>query len=92
MDTSENKPGRSWKFKLGVIFLIINIPFGLIGAAIGVWLAAKTGHKLFWGTFGTMMYAIGWALFGFGILLAGPEGKQIVKQLFNKYFRRNKTD
>lgn len=83
----ENAP-RTFRFRLGVFFLLINIPFGLAGVALAGWMIARTGHVRFWSLVGGGIYASSWLLFGAGVLLAGPDGKAYVKNIWRSLFRR----
>lgn len=80
----------SFRFKLGVFFLIFNLPFGFGGAAAAGAAAVATGNKAFWTGVGVAIYASSWAMLGLGVLLAGADGKRYVKELKAKFFGRTK--
>ena len=61
------------KFRIGIILLAINQPFGwgvmLFCAALAV--KTKKTDLYFWGI---AAYALSWGMFGLGLLLTGREG------------------
>lgn len=75
---------RSFKFWTGIILLTTNQLIGWGGVVFCGLMAAKTGKKSFWITTGVVIYAISWAMVPLGVVLAGPEGVTMVKQLFAK--------
>jgi hypothetical protein len=76
------------RFKLGVFLLILNIPYGIGGAAIAASIGVASGHKLFWSAVAVAIYASSWAMLGLGVLLAGPEGLQYARELRNRLFKK----
>lgn len=75
------------RFRIGVLLLIINFPFGYIGLAIGTALFAKT-HHFFWQAVGLGYYALSWAMLGLGVWMAGPAGKRIAIETGRKFMAR----
>lgn len=74
---------QKWKFKIGIFFLIINIPLGYCGIGFGVALHAKT-HRFFWEYVGIGIYIFSWVILGLGALMAGPEGVRLSKEIWGK--------
>ena len=68
-------------FKVGLIFLLINIPVGYGGFALGTSIYYATG-KSYWLWIGSGAYAISWVLLGAGIALAGPAGVAYMKDFW----------
>jgi len=75
-------------FKLGILLFIFNFPIGYGGLILFGSLAAKTG-KLFWLYMASCSYICSWVMLGIGFLLAGPEGMRLVRNKWNKFFRKN---
>jgi len=76
------------RFKVGMLFLIINIPYGIGGAAIAASIGVASGNKLFWNAVAVVIYASSWAMLGLGVLLAGREGLQYARELWNRLFKK----
>ena len=85
------KPKRSLRFKIGVFFLVINLPFGYGGGALVSAIGVKMGQPALGAGFGIVIYIISWIMLGMGIWMAGPEGVQLVKDLRKKWFSVKKT-
>lgn len=83
--------GRSLKFKIGVFFLLVNVPFGYGGGALAAAIAAKSGHPKLGAALGIGIYLLSWGMLGLGIVMAGPEGVALVKQLKQKWFGKKKA-
>ena len=82
------KPKRSLRFKIGLLFLIINTPIGYGGGALTVGLGVKTGQPALGASVGAAIYIISWCMLGLGILMAGPEGVQIVKDFRRRLMKK----
>lgn len=80
------KPKRSLRFKIGVFFLIVNIPFGYGGGALATVIGVKAGQPALGAIVGVSIYILSWGMLGLGIWMAGPEGVQLVKNLRKKWF------
>jgi len=80
------RPNRSLRFKIGVFFLIVNMPFGYGGGALAAVIGMKIGKPAFGVGLGIGIYILSWIMLGLGIWMAGPEGVQHIKYLRNKWF------
>jgi hypothetical protein len=80
------KPKRSLRFKVGLFFLIINVPIGYGGGALVAAIGVKMGQPALGAGLGVGIYIISWIMLGMGILMAGPEGVQLAKDLRKKWF------
>ena len=80
------KPKRSLRFKIGVFFLLVNMPFGYGGGALAAAIGVKIGQPALGVGLGVGVYILSWILLGLGIWMAGPEGVQLVKDLRKKWF------
>jgi len=80
------KPKHSLRFKIGVFFLVFNVPFGYGGGALVTAIAAKMGELALGAFLGVIIYILSWGMMGLGIWMAGPEGVQLVKDLRKKLF------
>jgi hypothetical protein len=78
---------RSLRFKIGVFLLVVNVPFGYGGGALVAAIGVKMGQPALGAGMGVGIYIISWMMLGLGILMAGPEGVQLVKDLRKKWFR-----
>jgi hypothetical protein len=85
------KPKRSLRFKAGVFFLVVNMPFGYGGGALAAAIGVKMGQPAFGVGLGVGIYILSWIMLGLGIWMAGPEGVQLVKDLRKKWFGVNKA-
>ena len=77
-------------FVAGVILLIVNPPIGWIGFILGGYLSAKYNSPKYMGI-ATIVYAITWGMAGAGIILAGPRGVTLAKNVFKKAFAKIKN-
>jgi uncharacterized integral membrane protein len=75
------KQNKSFTFRLGIFFLLINIPFGYILGTVFAFIAGVLFSKAIGGIVWVVCYATSWAMLGLGILLAGKGGYQIFKKL-----------
>lgn len=84
------KKNSSLKFRIGLIFLLINVPIGwIIGPLLGI-----LGGWLFGAAIGGAIvltfYVVSWGMLGLGVLLAGKDGylifKQLVQDIKSKFF------
>jgi len=82
----------SIRFKIGLFFLLFNIPFGLGGAGICAAMALKSTHPGFYTMLGATIYISSWIMLGIGILLAGKEGYFLSKKIIKSYFSREKIN
>lgn len=64
--------------------LVINIPFGLGGAAICSAIGVATGRKALWVSIGVGIYAISWLMLFAGMYLAGKEGVEFAKSVWHR--------
>lgn len=87
----EAKKGHNLRFRIGLFFLLFNVPFGYGGGALAALIAAKMGHPALGAALGVGIYALSWGMLGLGIVMAGPEGVKLVKELRRKWFSRKKT-
>jgi signal transduction histidine kinase len=83
-DTQDNAPvsaagSRGLSFRIGMWFLVVNIPLGYLAVLGGAAMAAASDRPAFWMTSGAVLYAISWLMLGAGVLLAGREGLAIVR-------------
>jgi len=78
------KPKRSLRFKIGVFFFLVNTPIGYGGGALAAAIGVKTGQPLLGAGVGAGIYVLSWCMLGLGVLMAGPEGLQIAKDLRQK--------
>jgi len=85
------KPKRSLRFKIGVFLLIVNMPFGYGGGALSSAIGVKIGQPALGVGVGFGIYIISWIMLGLGILMAGPDGVQLVKDLRKKWFGGKKS-
>jgi hypothetical protein len=86
--TDAGKKRHSLKFKFGVLFLVINIPFGYGAGALAVAMEIRTGHPALAAVSGAAIYALSWVMLGLGIVMAGPEGVKLVRDLRGRWFGR----
>ena len=87
--TSRNetvKPKSKLRFKIGVFFLVVNVPFGYGGGALATAIGVKMGKPALGAGFGIGIYILSWIMLGLGVWMAGPEGVQLVKDLRKKWF------
>ena len=79
------------RFKIGVFFLIVNMPFGYGGGALATAIGVKMGQPALGAALGVVIYILSWIMLGLGIWMAGTEGVQLVKDLRKKLFRTKKV-
>ncbi len=76
-------------FKAGVILLVVNVPIGYGGVAIGALVSAITrdprGIMV-----GAGIYALSWVVLAVGILLLGPGGYRYAKDFWRARFKKHK--
>jgi uncharacterized membrane protein (DUF485 family) len=80
------RPKRSLRFKIGVFFLVVNMPFGFGGGFLAAAIGVKKGQPKFGLVLGVGIYILSWIMLGLGIWMAGPEGVQLAKDLCKKWF------
>jgi hypothetical protein len=71
------------RFRIGIILLSINHPFGWGGIALCTALALHTGRREFY-FYGMAAYALSWVILGLGLWLTGREGIQYLRTLYRK--------
>ncbi len=79
---------HTFRFKLGIFLLVINMPFGLGGAALCGWLAIRTGQTGFFSALAAGIYGSSWIMFLAGIWLAGRQGIDYSRQLMRRMLGR----
>lgn len=80
---------KSKRFVVGVVLLVINVPFGYGGMAVCAALAASHPDRVkYYTVVGGSVYALSWIMLGLGAWLAGPEGVRYSKELMRKWFKR----
>lgn len=79
------KPKRSRRFKIGVFFLVVNMPFGYGGGILASVIGIKMGHPVLGVGWGVCIYIISWIMLGLGIWMAGPKGLLKAKHLRKKW-------
>lgn len=76
---------RTPRMKLGLFLLVINVPFGYGGAALGVLLAGALNNH-FWLKCGTAAYILSWGMLVLATLLLGRDTKEFAtKTIFRKW-------
>jgi hypothetical protein len=76
--------GHSWKFIIGMTLLLTNQVVGWGGVALCAYAVKKTGKKCYY-AYGTGIYALSWGMIVLGIVLAGPEGAALARQLLKTH-------
>lgn len=89
MDPKVEQPKASLRSKIGLVLLIVNVPFGLVSAALGAGLAAAVSDKR-WLVLGGAGYVFSWAMASLGLWLAGPAGIAYVKGWRSRWLRRRR--
>lgn len=84
------KPKLSLRFKIGVFFLAVNVPFGIGGGLLATAVGVKMGKPALGAGLGIGIYIVSWGMLGLGVWMAGPEGVELVKNLRKKLFDRKK--
>ena len=85
------KPKRSLRFKIGVFFLVVNVPLGYEGGVLLAVIGVAMGKPVFGLDLGVGIYILSWIMLGLGIWMAGPEGVQLLKDLRKKWFGMKKV-
>jgi|GEM_PF-6056328 len=76
----------SLRLIIGIILLTTNQVIGWGGMALGLYLAKKTKHKIFY-LLGVGIYGLSWAMLALGAYLAGPPGLTLAKHFFWRFRR-----
>lgn len=79
----------SWRFYLGIFFLVINLPLGWLGLVYFTYLGLQTHQGIYYGL-AAGVYIFSWLLLFLGGYLAGKEGIKYLKN-FGKYLQWPKT-
>ena len=61
-----------FRSRLGLLLLVVNIPFGYLMLLAGTFVASFAKQPR-WLVLGTIGYALSWLMLGLGVILAGPE-------------------
>jgi len=70
---------------IGIILILINVPFGLGGAFICGYYGKKTGKKFFY-FLSVVVYAFSWGMLAAGVWLCGrPYAEYIIENYVKKY-------
>lgn len=70
---------------IGIILILINVPFGWGGALICGYYGQKTGKKFFY-ALSILVYALSWVMLSAGVLLCEkPYAKYIIENYVAKY-------
>ena len=70
---------------IGIILILINVPFGWGGALICGYYGQKTGKKFFY-VLSVLVYALSWAMLSVGVFLCGkPYAKYIIDNYVAKF-------
>ena len=70
---------------IGIILILINVPFGWGGALICGYYGQKTGKKFFY-VLSVVVYILSWIMLSVGVLLCGkPYAEYIIKNYVTKY-------
>ncbi len=88
---SESPQPGTFRFRIGVLLLIVNVPFGYACLAEGTALFARK-HPVLGQAIGFGGYALSWAMLGLGLWMAGPVGKRLAFEKGQKFlalFKRN---
>ena len=84
-------PRRRHWFKVGVLLLVLNVPFGYGGvAACTAFALARKQSCWCWLLLGGGMYGLSWLMLGVGLLLTGAEGIDYIKGLRGRHIRRRR--
>jgi hypothetical protein len=80
----------SLRFKIGIFFLLANMPIGYGGLALGAAISAATHSKV--GIYlGVAVYVFSWVMLGAGLLLSGKEGYQHARDLWRRFLHRRRA-
>ena len=70
---------------IGIILILINVPFGWGGALICGYYGQKTGKKFFY-VLSAIVYAVSWVMLSAGVLLCGKQyAEYIIENYVAKY-------
>ena len=70
---------------IGIILILINVPFGWGGALICGYYGQKTGKKIFY-LLSVIVYALSWVMLSLGVLLCGKRyAEYIIENYVAKY-------
>ena len=70
---------------IGIILILINVPFGWGGALICGYYGQKTGKKVFY-LLSVIVYALSWVMLSLGVLLCGKKyAEYIIENYVAKY-------
>ena len=70
---------------IGIILILINVPFGWGGALICGYYGQKTGKKVFY-LLSVIVYALSWVMLSLGVLLCGKRyAEYIIENYVAKY-------
>jgi hypothetical protein len=70
---------------IGIILILINVPFGWGGALICGYYGQKTGKKFFY-VLSVLVYALSWVMLSVGVFLCGkPYAKYIIDNYVAKF-------
>ncbi len=74
------------RIKLGLFLLVINVPFGYGGAAIGILLAGALNNH-FWLKCGTAAYILSWLMLGSATILLGRDTQKFATNIVRRKWR-----
>ena len=70
---------------IGIILILINVPFGWGGALLCGYYGQKTGKKFFY-VLSVVVYILSWVMLSVGVLLCGkPYAEYIIENYVAKY-------
>ena len=70
---------------IGIILILINVPFGWGGALVCGYYGQKTGKKFFY-VLSVLVYALSWVMLSVGVFLCGkPYAKYIIDNYVAKF-------
>lgn len=70
---------------IGIILILINVPFGWGGALICGYYGQRTGKKFFY-VLSVLVYALSWVMLSVGVFLCGkPYAKHIIDNYVAKF-------
>ena len=81
---------RTPRMRLGLFLLIINVPFGYGGAALGTYLAWRLDESK-WLTLGAAAYLLSWVMLALATILLGRDTKRFVSIIIRRKWRAWKT-
>ncbi len=78
--------GGGWRFHLGLLLLLVNVPFGYGALAFcGAMAVARASHA--WALAGGICYGVSWLMLGAGTLLVGLQAKKVLSHDAKRKFR-----